>query len=72
MITIILSLWILCGVLAYGISFAYWQRKCPASEWREDSAFSFLYACFGPIGLSVAFVASGYAQYGLLYRPSKR
>jgi len=46
--------WIVCGILSYGITFAYFQREYPliAKKCRtEDRIFAVFDAFFGPIGL---------------------
>ncbi len=64
-----------CGVLTYGILFAYVQRQYQSiaiDHVREDAAMSGLVALFGPVGLFIALINSGFAKHGLLYRPSRR
>lgn len=63
--------WIVCGVLAYGITLAWNRGKWPklAEEWRgRDIGFSVFVGLYGPIGLIVAFFMSENAKYGLKFR----
>ncbi len=55
---ICLSFYLICGVLAYGLSLGYFQREFPdlAKQFAmEDVCFAFIlgFLC-GPIGLTVA------------------
>jgi hypothetical protein len=68
---IVATIWILCGILAYGIMFADSQRRYPLlanDDYREDMANSVLLGLFGPIGLLTALFSSGFARYGLKFR----
>ena len=63
--------WIICGVLAYAINFAFCQGNWPsiAEElYRQDMGLSVLAGLFGPIGLAITFLMSGFAEYGLKWR----
>lgn len=63
--------WVVCGVLAYGINVAYFQRKFPsiaAEKYREDCAMAVLIAAAGPIALWISYFLSGFAEHGLMYR----
>lgn len=62
--------WIVCGVLTYGITFAYFQKKYPIiarESYREDMGIAVFYGLLGPIGLFVILVSSGFAKYGLKF-----
>ena len=68
LITAAVVIYIVCGILAYGLTFAYFQRKWPeqAELRREgDAMLALQTALAGPIGLMVA--AKGF-KYGLLFR----
>lgn len=59
--------WVGCGVLAYGMFFAYFQRAypfCCFSDWGRDFRLSFLMALASPIALVVATIASHRALHG--------
>lgn len=65
---------LVCGVLAYGFHFAYFQRQYPTLAVREmwDDVFGATIAGIcGPVGLYSTWDC-GFAKHGLLYRPSKR
>lgn len=56
--------WIICGVIYYGLTVAYYQRSWPelAHEDRcKDRTAAAFYALFGPIAL-LAILSTG--QYG--------
>jgi hypothetical protein len=66
----LIAIWILCGVLAYGICFAYAQREWPAlaEVWRrEDIGASFYAALCGPLGLLAVLITTGFAKHGLKF-----
>lgn len=65
-----LVVWIVCGVLAYGLTFAYFQDNWPALAWSHrvgDRVIASTFFLMGPGGLFVAFVGSR-CRYGLRYR----
>jgi hypothetical protein len=60
------AFWLVCGVVTYKATFAYFQQKWPtlAEEEREhDKAHARFMAAGGPIGLLVHALNSGF-QYG--------
>ena len=61
--------WIACAVFAYGISYAYWtgidNQYGVTSIERENQGISIVIALFGPIGLTMMFLLTGFARYGL-------
>jgi len=64
-------IWVICGVLAYGICFGYLQRKFPdiaEEEYRRDMGTSVLFGFGGPITLSVLFFMTGFAEHGLKFK----
>ncbi len=68
---VIFGVWFVCGFLAYGITYAYFQRKYSliASMSRDsDKRHALFVACFGPIGLFVSYFYSGFARYGLHWK----
>ena len=68
---IIITIWVICGILAYGISFAHWQREYPTlaeSSYREDMGFSILWIPLGPLGLIITYFLSGFAEHGLKFK----
>lgn len=65
-----IAIWIACGILAYGMDLAYFQRKFPAiaeESYRQDRINALVPALSGPIGLSVTWMCTK-AEYGLMYR----
>lgn len=63
--------YVVCGLLAYGITFAYWQGEFPgqaAGQYREDMGIAMVFGMAGPGGLFISFFASGLAQHGLKFR----
>jgi len=70
MIISICLFWIVCGVFAFGLTFAYFQRKYPSTaeeRYRVDLCFALALAIFGPLGLSCALVNGGY-EYRLKFK----
>lgn len=71
-VIIFVVVWFACGTLAYGLTFAYFQRKWPSianleNQRSVDRGFAFLVSFCGPFGLIVAIIQSGF-KYGLKYR----
>lgn len=68
----IIALWIVCGVVAYGGTLAYWWRAFPGEhnnlKWRTDQGYALFIAGFGPLGLWISGLMSGFFYYGFLYR----
>ncbi len=59
--------WIICGVLAYGLTFAFFQGKFAVSKdkyYAWDIFFAFIIGLTGPIGLAITLV-KGRLTYGL-------
>lgn len=68
---IILIIWIICGILTYGIHFGYFQRKYPElaeKNYKKDMGDAILFGLTGPIGLCVSFLESGMAEHGLKFK----
>jgi hypothetical protein len=75
MLVLIILGWLICGILTYGISLAYFQRTFPtiAQEMvREDMGISCIFGLFGPLGLVILFFFSGFAQCGIMFRNQRR
>lgn len=64
----VITIWLICGLGAAGLYFAYFQGEYPNSakdDYRKDLADGFLFGLiFGPIALLVGFFRSGFAQHG--------
>jgi hypothetical protein len=68
----VIAAWCICGVLAYGFTFAYFQREYPrqAKEGaEEDRRLARQFAWGGPIGLMVALSRGGW-RHGILFLPN--
>lgn len=65
--------WGVCGVLSYGLGFAYWQRKWPnlaKEDYEHDRRWSAFLALLGPFTLIAYFVNAGYSggKYGFKWK----
>ena len=63
--------YIVCSVLAYGLTFADVQAAWPriaVEKYREDMGFAMMIGLTGPIGLVISFLMSGLGQHGLKFR----
>ena len=65
--------WVVCGVLAYGITFASFSREFPPRTRRDNrnrdhASCAAIMGLFGPFGLVVVFFLSSFAADGLRYR----
>jgi ABC-type transporter Mla maintaining outer membrane lipid asymmetry permease subunit MlaE len=63
--------WVVCGVMAYGITFGHFQNRWPELAEKErdiDIARAKSIAVTGPIGLVVSFFASGCCHWGFKWR----
>ncbi len=63
MISVFIGLWLLCGVAAFGLTFAYFQGKDPhiAKEQKDlDYMFAAFMGALGPFGLAVAVCGCGF------------
>ena len=68
LLLLFIEIWILCGILAAGISFAYWQGAYSFRS-KENKLLDLIFSLtwgllFGPIFLIIAFIGSGFAKYG--------
>jgi hypothetical protein len=60
-VSLYIGIYIISGVLAYGATRAYWDVEMPKVDHHDFSCFI---ASFGPFGLAVTFVASGFWRRG--------
>lgn len=71
MLTIILLLYVICGILAYGINLAWCQREYSAIAkkcYKTDMIWSMLFSLFGPLGLIAVMACSkGGFKHGLKF-----
>jgi hypothetical protein len=66
--------WITCGTIAYGLTFAYFQRKylvIAEASVSEDRAFACLMAVLGPVGLLIALRCNERCGYGFTFRAQR-
>ena len=62
--------WVVCGVLAYGLDFAYFQRKySPIADecYKKDRRNAVIVGFGGPIALLMT-LACGGIEYGFKFR----
>lgn len=61
--------WLLCSVIAYATTLAYFTREYPGLEEPAGVRFALfmalLMALFGPVGLTVAFIMGDCWKHGL-------
>lgn len=67
-IKFIIVLWLLCSILAYGGSFAYYQRNYPTlakQSYRQEMGICMIMSLIGgPISLLVTTFTSGFFEHG--------
>lgn len=71
---IIAVVWVVCGVLAYGVSFAYEQKEYEdfaKKMERHDRGTAMIDSLFGTIALYGLLIEHG-AKHGLMYRSRHR
>ena len=61
--TLILIVYVFCGIVDYGLNFAFWQKNCVPSA-AQELASSHRYAAlqsavYGPVGLMSTLVTCG-------------
>ena len=67
---LLIAAWIVSGVLAYGIDFAYFQRQFPhiaKEDYLQDMAYAMLWGLGGALTMSIGFFLSGFAKHGLKF-----
>jgi hypothetical protein len=70
LIAIVVAIWLLCGVIAYGGLFACLQNKYPSradDDYRGDVSYSIVPSLFGPFGLITVALSTGCFKYGLKF-----
>lgn len=70
MLIAIIAIWIVCGILAYGLTFAYFQREFPLSSdtgYCGDCGVALLMCLLGLIGLIIHLVL-GNCKHGFKWR----
>ena len=54
---LLVGIWIICGIIHYGISLAFYQREWPSiaeETYNRDVSMVFFMSLFGPIALLAA------------------
>lgn len=72
---LITIVWIVCGVLAHGVTFAYFQNQWPFFAYKHrgtDRALAVVFALLGPLGLAVVLLLGECGRYGLRFRGVSR
>lgn len=67
---VIILLWMVCGVIGFGLCLGYFQGRWPQFAWRgrvSHVGLSMFVSLSGPVGMIMAYWRSNYAQYGLNY-----
>lgn len=67
---LLLILWTICGIFAYGLTLGYMRNKYMEYGklfYWSDVEFSLEIALFGPIGLIYAYFKSEKGKYGLKF-----
>jgi hypothetical protein len=67
---IVLVIWLICGVIAYGGLFACLQNKYPSQaddDYRGDMSYAIFPSLFGPLGLITAALSTGFFKYGFKF-----
>lgn len=59
--------WIVCGLLAYGITYGYLATEIPLLDLLNRAIAGFV-GIIGPVGLVISFIGSRGCRHGLMYR----
>ena len=65
-----IAVWLVCSVLTFGLSFAYFQRKYPytaESNYKEDFGFCFTLGLLGPLAFIAFLILVLVENKGKLY-----
>lgn len=70
---VIILVWIVCGILAYGITYGYFHREYPLINHEKDIKrttffISIVQAMAGPIGLVVSIFSSKFIKHGMKFK----
>lgn len=74
MLTWIVSGWIMCGVLAFGLTLAHFENQFPQFAYKDrrgNLTLAFAILVGGPLGLISALLGGG-IKYGLRFKPMSR
>ena len=72
LITTIATAWIICGILNYGATLAWFQREYPLISHKKPSSdilFAAITSIAGPIALIVVTFMSKFFKYGFVFAP---
>lgn len=64
LVTVAILGWLSCGVIAAGFDNAYFQRKWPICNGREDLGKALIVIPLGTMALVVTFFITGMGKYG--------
>ena len=67
---ILIAVWIVCGIIAYAGSFAYWQgeyKSLSEENYREDIGASLFFGAMGIGGLAVIVAGSRFFKHGFKF-----
>ena len=67
---LVLAIWIICVIINFGATFAYFQGKFPEvaeEQYREHLGFATFVGLAGPLGLPAAVLGTGFCEHGLKY-----
>lgn len=59
--------YLLCSLITYSGSLAYWQRKYPFVKDKKDAGISIFFAIFGPLGLLIIAFTTSFFSYGFIF-----
>jgi len=63
--------WLLCGILNYGLMFAYWQREFPSlaeDAYEEDRMHSLVSSLAGPCALIACLYHTEFGKHGFKFK----
>ena len=61
----IVVVWLLCGVAAAGLCYAWWREDAPFLDAREELGLALLMGLVcGPVALVIIWFVSGFGQHG--------
>lgn len=73
--SLVAMFYVVCGVLAYGLCLAYFQRNWPSlakEEFKKDVGTALWFAAFGFFGMLTVLIQCERCRYGLLFRNPHR
>jgi hypothetical protein len=70
LIAMVVAIWLICGVIAYGGLFACLQNKYSSladDDYRGDMSYAIVPSLFGPFGLLAVALSTGFFKYGFKF-----